>query len=139
MLEFFIPGIPKPQARARTFYKKGAKFPTTWSPKSDWFSVVYYKGLENRPKQPFKGPLALHLRLYLPKPKSAPKTKIWPDVRPDLDNYEKAVLDALTQAHIWEDDGQICDLRSQKIYSNDEQVPGCHVWISEPVNPFKVW
>jgi len=131
MLSFFIPGIPRPQARARTFVRPGSKFATTWSPKSDWFSVVYYKALENRPKQPLDGPLAVDLSIYLPKPKSASKGKTRPDVRPDLDNYEKAILDALTQAGIWADDGRICELHSAKFYENTDIRTGCQVIIKE--------
>lgn len=131
MQEFFIIGIPKPQARARTFIRPGARFATTWSPKTDWFSVCYATALANRPKTPFTGPLMVKLRFHLPRPKSVPKTKIYPDVRPDLDNYEKAVLDAFTQAVIWEDDGQICDLQSQKIYVSENQQSGCYVWITD--------
>jgi Holliday junction resolvase RusA-like endonuclease len=129
MISFFINGIPKPQARARTFMRKGAKFPTTWSPKSDWFSVVYATALANRPKAPLDGPLCVELSLYLPKPKSAPKSKERPDVRPDLDNYEKAILDALTQAGIWTDDGRICELHSAKFYAKLQS--GCKVEIKE--------
>lgn len=131
MISFFINGLPKPQARARTFFRPGAKFPTTWSPKSDWFSVCYYKALENRPRQALEGPLAVELRIYLPRPKSVAKAIFRPAVRPDLDNYEKAILDALTQAGIWKDDGLICELHSHKFYTEVGAVTGCHVCIQE--------
>lgn len=130
-ISFFITGLPKPQARARTFFKPGMKSPTTWSPKSDWFSACYHKALENRPKQPLDCPLSVDLSIYLPRPKSAAKSKTRPDVRPDLDNYEKAILDALTQAGIWADDGRICELHSQKFYADAAVKTGCQIDIKK--------
>ncbi len=48
---------------------------------------------------PLEGPIGLALVFYLPRPKSAPKRITWPAVRPDLDNYSKAIIDALNGSH----------------------------------------
>lgn len=51
---------------------------------------------------------------------------VMPDRRKrDLDNLPKAVLDALTHAGVWGDDGQIDDLR---IYRGQVEAPG-HLWV----------
>jgi Holliday junction resolvase RusA-like endonuclease len=39
-------------------------------------------------------------------------------VRPDVDNIVKGVLDALTRAGVWVDDGQVADLRVRKWRGN---------------------
>jgi Holliday junction resolvase RusA-like endonuclease len=63
--------------------------------------------------EPLKGPLALKLTFILRTPKR-PKFP-QPAVRPDLDNYVKAVKDAMSGV-LWIDDGQICDLVASKFY-----------------------
>lgn len=51
---------------------------------------------------------------------------VMPDRRKrDLDNLPKAVLDALTHAEVWGDDGQIDDLR---IFRGPVEAPG-HLWV----------
>lgn len=35
-------------------------------------------------------------------------------VKPDVDNLVKSLLDSMTRAGVWEDDGQVCDLRVRK-------------------------
>ena len=50
------------------------------------------------------------------------KAETWRVVnKPDLDNLEKSVLDALN-GHAWDDDNQISDLSSRKRYSLNPRV-----------------
>jgi len=65
---------------------------------------------------PLSGPLRLDLTFHLQKTKGVPKGRIWPCVRPDLDNYTKAFLDAV-QGIVFKDDGQICGGEVWKKYS----------------------
>jgi len=65
---------------------------------------------------PMEGPLNVHVILYLEKPKAS-KGREFPSVRPDLDNYVKAILDA-ADGIIWKDDGQICVLHAHKFYGD---------------------
>lgn len=39
-------------------------------------------------------------------------------VRPDVDNLVKGILDAMTKAGVWVDDGQVWDLRVRKWRAN---------------------
>lgn len=76
---------------------------------------------------PLAGPVLVNLVFTRRKPASAPKTKpSWPVTRPDLDHYERAVLDAGTDAGIWHDDGQVVALISAKIYP-DGDPPGARI------------
>lgn len=75
--------------------------------------------------QPLTGPLKLSIVFCVPKPKR-PKFKL-PAVRPDLDNYVKAVKDALNGIY-WVDDGQIVHINASKVYAS---VPMITLEISE--------
>jgi Holliday junction resolvase RusA-like endonuclease len=74
-------------------------------------------------QSPFPGgiPLTLTAKFYLTKPKSV--KRLYPTVKPDLDNYTKAVMDALKD--IWGDDCQVIRIIASKQYS----VNGAGVWI----------
>lgn len=73
--------------------------------------------------QPLEGPLEVYYRFLLPKPKSKPKWKWLPDVKPDSDKLERAVNDAMTKI-VFVDDAQICVTRVEKFYAIPPQVPG---------------
>ena len=63
------------------------------------------------------GPCAVRVELVYPLRKmdrAEGETLIPHDVKPDADNLVKSILDALTRARVWEDDGQVADLRVRK-------------------------
>jgi crossover junction endodeoxyribonuclease RusA len=82
---------------------------------------------------PTAGPLLAHMVFTRRKPASAPKRKpSWPITRPDLDHYERAVLDAGTAAGIWTDDAQVCQIISAKVYPGHpaaQPIPGVRIRI----------
>lgn len=65
--------------------------------------------------QPLSGPLHLTLYFGMAKPKSRDRARPLPDSKPDLDNMEKLVLDALNGI-VWNDDAQITDVVKKKRY-----------------------
>jgi len=69
------------------------------------------------PAQPFKTPLRIAICFFLSKPKRS-KFHV-PGVRPDLDNYIKAVMDAMNGI-VWMDDGQICEITAGKYYCESD-------------------
>jgi Holliday junction resolvase RusA-like endonuclease len=77
----------------------------------------------------FETPMQLQLSAYYPIPKSWSKKKrqqaidgeIYPNVKPDLDNVMKAVLDALNGV-VYVDDSQVINLVATKRYSTDPRV-----------------
>jgi Holliday junction resolvase RusA-like endonuclease len=62
------------------------------------------------------GPVKVQITFHLPRPKSRPKRHTHPDVRPDLDKLQRAVLDALTGI-AWRDDAQVCAIAAEKCYT----------------------
>jgi Holliday junction resolvase RusA-like endonuclease len=77
----------------------------------------------------FDTPMQLKLSAYYPIPKSWSKKKrqlavdgeIYPQVKPDLDNVMKAILDALNGV-VYADDSQVINLVATKRYSTDPRI-----------------
>lgn len=119
-LEFFIDGEPKAQQRPRLF--RQGNFMRAYSPKTNWYMIVYYAclGMKNKTKTVFKTPVSLHLSFFLPIPKSLSEKKKkalkWHVNKPDVDNLAKAVMDAINNAGLWEDDKLVAELKVDKQY-----------------------
>lgn len=62
---------------------------------------------------PLTGPVFFSINFYLTKPKSVKRK--YPSVRPDADNFIKALLDACNGI-LFKDDAQIVVLNAAKIY-----------------------
>lgn len=97
---------PVPLARYRVnTHNKGRFLPT----KSGVFRQVFATIAKAQFKRDlFTGALKISIHFYKPK-------KITSRVYGDIDNLEKAILDALNGV-IWEDDGQIIEMHSFKHY-----------------------
>lgn len=139
-IQFIVVGIPKPQARPKVFHKtlkSGRPFVHTYSPKSDWFNIVYSKALEEKEKLKIRlsGALRLVLEFQMPIPKSMSKKQraktFFVSKRPDLDNLTKCVMDAINQVGLWEDDSQVSILDASKVYGEE---PKCIIKIMELKN-----
>ncbi len=123
MIRLFIAGRPVPQARPRTFWHRAAgKFVTT-NPRDceQWKEKARLLALPHRPREPIDFPVRVILDFYVPRPKGA-KDAVWACVRPDLDNYAKAVLDALQQAQFFTDDSRVVWLECRKLYSQNGEI-----------------
>lgn len=124
IIQFTVLGIPKPQARPRVFVNKGRVF--AHSPKTDYFELVKVNAYEQRllAKKQLSGPLSLTLEFYLPYPKSMSQKKRLESkyviTRPDIDNYVKAVMDAINNSELWQDDSQVVVLHATKFYTNEK-------------------
>jgi Holliday junction resolvase RusA-like endonuclease len=143
-LKFFVAGLPKGQPRPRARQQKGFIHIFTPTVADDWKMMVRFEAekawrANGYPCQ-FVGPLCVDLTFYFPRPNdhfrsngelkaSAP---MWHTSKPDRDNCDKPVLDALTNLCIWSDDDQVCDGRIMKLYSNN-RVSGCLIVIQEAV------
>jgi len=122
-IQFTIPGIPQGKARARVT-KRGTFTPTKTKQYQDRVKIMFR--LKNPGRSPHTGPVRLEIVAYYRRPKShygtgrnAGRVKgsapVWPLVKPDCDNVEKAVADALNGI-AYNDDSQIVDSHFLKLY-----------------------
>ena len=139
-IRFTITGHPVAKQRPRTFVQ-GGKVITTTLPKTrrweDDARMVARVAMGSR--TPLEGCLKLSIRIYLAVPPSWPKWKrraaldddVAPSVRPDLDNFVKAVKDSLNGI-VYLDDSQVIELEAGKLYSKNPGVE-VEVWPQSPL------
>lgn len=75
-------------------------------------------------------PLRLEAIFYREKPQSAPKRLKMPVQKPDLDNYEKTLCDAL-EKYLYDNDSQICTFFVKKRFAQPGTEPRIDLRISE--------
>ena len=118
-----------PQGRPR-FVRRG-KFVTTYDPPK---SVAYKKLVKLQASAQYKdspltGALCADVLVYRSMPKGGSKVlkqrrlsgEDRPITKPDVDNYYKAVTDALTGI-VYEDDNQIVHMSGDKFYTDNPRV-----------------
>lgn len=121
-IKFTVVGRPTPQGSKRGFVTKHGKVAMVeqaGATLKTWRNTITATGVSERIKQNWEayteGPVGVELVFGLHKPLK-PKYPT-PAVRPDIDKLTRAVLDGLTDAHLWQDDSQVIDLRVLKIYA----------------------
>lgn len=123
-IEFTAYGTPKAQPRAKACIR--GKHAGVYDPGTadDWKSIVRNAALEAWDGKPLIGPLYVQIDAWLPRPKSHFTKKglrenapSWVESKPDLDNLEKAILDALTNLGLWRDDSQVARVAKRKRYT----------------------
>ena len=132
-----IVGLPRPQPRPCVTREGHAYNP----PSADaWKARVGLEARAIRGRTPLAGPIRVDVIFLFPRPLShfigrrperglRPGAPVWHDIRPDRDNLDKAILDALTRARLWGDDAQIADGRIQKRYAAAGEPSGAVVTI----------
>jgi Holliday junction resolvase RusA-like endonuclease len=109
MITLKLPLEPVPAARPR-FTKNFCYTPKTYRE----FKTLAVLLLRQRYSgQPMQGALEVCLIFSIEKPKSVKRE--YPNVRPDLDNFVKAIFDAANEV-LWKDDAQVVDLHAFKVY-----------------------
>ena len=120
-MKIVIIGDPVAQERPRfrVHNIKGIQIVQAYDPpKSKKWKKEVAKQASRQPIVMMEGALFLKIVFYILKPKSVPKKRIFPEVRPDLDNYVKAVKDGLSGV-CWNDDSQVVQCLSSKNYTQD--------------------
>ena len=125
----FVVGKPEPHPRPR--FGQGHFY----TPATVWARIVFNHASLRRPKPPFTGPVRCDLKFFFKQPKTVPKSAVWMDRRPDRDNCDKAVLDALTAAGWWKDDSQVVAGDILKLWSGDGMESGVLIQVYELKQP----
>lgn len=123
--KILIFGKPVPKGRPR-FTRKG----WTYTPKKTRIYEDYVKFVaisQTKIRKPIVNPIKVEISFYLQRPESRKKYP-YPDVKPDIDNLIKSVIDGL-QGIVFHDDKQIISLHANKLYSNDK--PRTEIYIQE--------
>lgn len=132
-IQFTIPGVPVSQPRARATMARsgrpGAQHARVYNPPGpiDAFKALTRLAASQAfTASPLTGPLRVDSVFVFPRTvgqiwKRKPMPRIWHAKKPDRDNLDKAILDAMTGV-VWLDDAQVCDGRLTKwIAAGDEQ------------------
>jgi len=125
MVSFTVYVAPVAKARPRVSMRHGRAFAYTPKKSADYERLI----AKQCPMAPIEGPLALNLQFGIPIPASWSKRKkadalsgvIRPTSRPDIDNYVKAVMDAVNGL-AYHDDAQVVSLFAKLIYSETPHV-----------------
>jgi Holliday junction resolvase RusA-like endonuclease len=133
---FIVPGEPQGKGRPRSTIRGGHV--ATYTPQK----TVSYEGtiavaaqMAMRGQPLFDGPCAVSLNIFMSVPASWSRRKrllalggdLLPTKKPDADNIEKVVFDAMNGV-VWRDDSQVVDSVKHKRYSD---TPCVHVIVSE--------
>lgn len=125
LVKFTVWGIPRPQGSKTVFIHpsgKGAVAIESSAGLPFWRDLVYYSALEHRPTRPFVGPIEVAITFYFRRPRRPKYDR--PHSRPDTDKLERAVHDALVNAGIMVDDGQVSDSPTRKRWGDQ---PGAEI------------
>lgn len=150
-LRFEVPGDPQGKGRPRAFaIKKGARAGQVamHTPAKTRtyeglirsaaidalvrrnYLALPVQGVYDTPTGPWwSKPTLLTITAYCPVPDSWPAWKraealdgrIRPTTKPDLDNVEKAIADALNGV-VWQDDARVCSVRKRKLYGERPRI-----------------
>ena len=137
-LSFFCLGVPKAQPRAKAFSRGGRAGVYDPGTANDWKTVVRNACLKVWDQKMVDEPVSVTMHFRLPRPQSHFRSNgllkenadKWVTKKPDLDNLEKAVLDALTDIGLWRDDSLVVHVLKSKTYANGSESQGCSVLIS---------
>ena len=133
--EFWIETIPKGQARHRMAVIGGHARAYDPADSRDYKADIKYQILAKHP-QMMEGPVTITFDFIMRRPQGhygkkglKQSSPMWCQTKPDLDNLEKAVMDAITSTgRIWKDDSQVCVKYGCKKYG---EVPGIKITIQE--------
>ena len=144
-IQFFVSGIPKAQPRARATIRPGAKHASVYDPgtANDWRRLVMAAAQAAYRGEPLTVPLRIDVAWYFPRPKSHFRTgrragelredaPVCHSGRPDRDNLDKTILDALEACGLLHDDCLACLGTLAKYYvsaCNHGGQPGASVTI----------
>jgi Holliday junction resolvase RusA-like endonuclease len=121
----FVEGTPRPQPRPR----KGLYGNFYNPPTADfWKETIQIAFLMYRKPQIMR-PVYLKIHFFFHKVTGLHGKTVPHTIKPDKDNLEKAVMDALTAIQIWKDDCQVYGGNTEKYWTPGKS--GAQIWIEE--------
>jgi Holliday junction resolvase RusA-like endonuclease len=143
-IRFLVPAIPiaQPRQRHRVVSAGGRYFASNYTPAKDpvnaFKAAVQLAANRVYAGPPLVGPLRMDLVFVFPRPKSVPKKlgsgRQWHTVKPDRDNLQKSVQDALNGL-LYRDDSQICDGVVLKFRAAEGEQPHVEVTVEMCIDP----
>lgn len=106
---------PRPRCACR------GKFPSIYNPTeyTKWKKQAAELLAADAPSSPIVSAISLAVDFYVKKPKSTKLTA----PKPDIDNYVKAFLDAMTDSGVWwNDDTQVVAIASAKYWAEEGHI-----------------
>lgn len=137
---FEVASVPKgqPRARARSF---GGRILGVYTPETarSFKEAVGLAALNTplRDRMPIRNACSIHVVCYMPRPKrlctkaTRGRRNVPHLAKPDKDNLEKAVLDALVNVGILHDDSLVFDGGLRKLYADMDDAPHALVRLIE--------
>jgi Holliday junction resolvase RusA-like endonuclease len=126
-VEFVVYGVPIPKGSTKAFFRPGMRFPvvTNDNAKSKpWQeSVVAAARDAIGAGPPLDEPVAVAIRFFMPRPKTAPRRVVQPTKKPDLDKLVRCVEDGLTRAGVYRDDSQVVVIIARKEFAGGHSDP----------------
>lgn len=131
MIEFTVRGTPAPQGSKR-HVGNGIMIESSAKVKPWRQDVRYAAEAAMHGHEPLDGPVNVTVDFYLQRPKSAPRTRRFPVVKPDIDKLIRSTLDALKSAGVYTDDSRVVGLTASKSYTDDAQpTSGAYIRVKE--------
>lgn len=129
VISFFVEGDPQGQPRHRSAILKTKLGPKlhNYAKTTKFFMRVVRAARQHAPEIPLDGPLSVDLFFRFKAKAGTPFTAVWMDQKPDRDNLDKGVLDALTRAKFWNDDCQVCEGGVKKQWARPGERGGVYV------------
>lgn len=138
--------VEMPDGSIETLYRKKDLFIHNYDPSYKDKADIIRMLQALAPEQPLDGPLRVDLYMYYLRPdkhygtgrnagKLKPSAPIWKTTRPDRDNADKIILDALNKI-FWTDDARVCAGEIIKQYS---EVPRTEIYITPLDNQKKLF
>lgn len=126
-----VPGRPRGKARPR-FHNGHAYTPKNTRDFEKEIRVCYLQ----QDGRKFDGSVSINIEAIFKIPESWSKKKKWetidqgkrPEIRPDIDNIVKIVMDALNGV-AYKDDSQVVDISARKVYGLGYE--GLHITVEE--------
>ena len=143
MITFVVLGTPRPQGSLKLFKAKSGKTIAQHSSTTlEWRGLVTAQvRAQMRSSEMLTGPLSVSMIFDMARPKghygtgkNADKLKdsapnLYHAQMPDLDKLARSVNDSLTDAGVWEDDGQVAVMNVAKRWCTNGDVPGVEIVI----------